>query len=177
MSSKRILKYGIGILILEIVLLGLWVYIIKPEPSISISIVLILPILFGINLIIGLLLYFLQKPQAKLFFANSIICPIIFYAIWSLWYMNWNQRNYENFSFDIDHRKVEISLSKTSDYFSISDLTNKPNGSTTGLYFGKYERIGDSIKLIDGKTKMFIVNNKLIGFPGNLTEIKLTEAD
>ena len=177
MNSKRILKYGIGILILEIILLGLWIYQMEPDPSISIGIVLILPFLFGLNVIIGLILYFFKKSLSKLFLINSIICPLIFYALWSLWFMNWNERNYEDFSFGIDNRKLEVSLSKTSDYFSISDLTNKPNGSTTGLYFGKYEKKGDSIKLTDGETKMYIIENKLIGFPEKPTGIKLTRTE
>ena len=91
--------------------------------------------------------------------------------------MNWTERNYEEYSFGIDNRKLEVSLSKTSDYFSISDNTNQKNGTTTGLYFGKYERIGDSIKLTDGKYKMFIFENKLIGFPERLNEIKLKKSE
>ncbi|WP_405567140.1 hypothetical protein [Polaribacter sp. Asnod6-C07] len=177
MNSKITLKYGIGILILEIILLGLWIYELKPDPSISIGIVLIIPILFGINLILGIIFYLLKKPLSKIFFVNSIVCPLIFYAFWNLWFMNWAERNYEEYSFGIDNRKLEVSLSKTSDYFSISDNTNQKNGTTTGLYFGKYERIGDSIKLTDGKYKMFIFENKLIGFPKSLNEIKLKKAE
>jgi hypothetical protein len=177
MKYRTILKYGIGILILEIILLGLWIYELKPDPSISIGIVLILPILFGINLIIAIMLYFLKKPISKLFFANSIICPIIFYAFWNLWFMNWAERNYVEYSFGVDNRKLEVSLSKTSEYFSISDKSNQKNGSTTGLYFGKYEKIGDSIKLTDGEKKMYIFENKLIGFSENIKEIKLKKAE
>ena len=177
MNSKTTLKYGIGILILEIVFIGLWIYELKPDPSISIGIVLILPVLFGINLILGFIFHLLKKPLSKIFFVNSIVCPLIFYAFWNLWFMNWTERNYEEYSFGIDNRKLEVSLSKTSDYFSISDNTNQKNGTTTGLYFGKYERIGDSIKLTDGKYKMFIFENKLIRFPERLNEIKLKKSE
>jgi len=177
MNSKTKTKYGIGILVLEIILLGFWIYDMKPTPSVSIGIVLIVPILFGLNLIVGLILYFLKKPLSKIFFANSIICPLIFYALWSLWFMGWNERNYDEYSFGIDYRKLEVSLSKTSDFFFISDLTNQPNGSTTGLFSGSYERNGDSIKLIDGETEMYIIKNKLIGFPEKPNEINLTETE
>ena len=102
MKSNTKLKYGIGILILEIILLGLWIYEMKPDPSISIGIVLIVPILFGINLIIGLILYFLKKPLAKIFLSNSIICPLIFYAFWSLWFMNYHERNNTEYKFSIN---------------------------------------------------------------------------
>jgi hypothetical protein len=91
--------------------------------------------------------------------------------------MNWAERNYVEYSFGIDNRKLEVSLSKTSEYFSISDKTNQKNGTTTGLYFGKYEKNGDSIKLTDGENKMYIFENKLIGFPENMNEIKLKKKE
>jgi hypothetical protein len=34
-------------------------------------------------------LYFLKKPFASLFLANSIICPLIFYALWIMWFTYW----------------------------------------------------------------------------------------
>ena len=91
--------------------------------------------------------------------------------------MNYHDRISERYSFEIENRNYKVSLSKTSDYFSISDMTNQPNGSTTGLFSGKYERKGDSIKLTDGKTKMYIVENKLIGFPEKPNEIKLNKTE
>lgn len=154
MNTKTTLKYGIGILILEIIFLGLWIYQLKPDPSISIGIVLILPVLFGINLILGIIFHLLKKSFSKIIFANSIVCPLIFYAFWHLWFMNWAERNHEDYYFGIENRKFEVRLSKTSNYFSISDKTNQKNGTTSELYFGKYEKIGDSIKLTDGRNKM-----------------------
>ena len=177
MNSKRKIKYGIGLFILEVILLGFWTYQMEPDPSVSLGIIIIVPFLFVLNLIIGILLTLFKSKWSTIFFINSIVCPLMFLGIWNLWFMNWSERNYEEYSFGIDNRKFEVSLSKTSNYFSISDLTNKPNGSTTGLYFGKYERKGDSIKLTDGKTEMFIVEHKLIGFPEKPTEIKLTGTD
>ena len=39
----------------------------------------IIPILFGINLLVGLVLYVLKKKDiSKLIFGNTIICPLIF---------------------------------------------------------------------------------------------------
>ena len=57
------------------------------------------------------------------------------------------------YSYGVDNRKLKVRLSKTSEYLSISDKSNQKNGSTTGLYFGKYEKIGDSIKLTEGEKK------------------------
>lgn len=91
--------------------------------------------------------------------------------------MNYQDRISERFEFVIGEKNYEVSLSKKSEYFSISDMTNQQNGTTTGLYFGKYEKKADSIKLTDGETKMYIVKKKLIGFPEKPNEIKLTESE
>ena len=86
MKHKKIVQYGIGILIIETILMGLWFYLIKPESDVGLNILQFVLVLFGINLILGLLLYFLKKPLFVLFFANAIICPLIFYAIWIMWF-------------------------------------------------------------------------------------------
>ncbi|PSG90901.1 hypothetical protein [Aurantibacter aestuarii] len=177
MNSKRIIKYGIELLILEIILLGFWSYQMEPDPSVSIGIVIIVPFLFVLNIIIGILFYFFKSKLSHLFFINSIVCPLIFFGIWNLWFMNYHDRISERFDFVIGEKNYEISLSKKSDYFSISDMTNQPNGSTTGLFFGKYERKTDTINLTDGETKMFIIKKKLIGFPEKPNEIKLSESE
>jgi len=177
MNSKKIIKYGIGLLIFEVILLGFWTYQMEPDPSVSIGIIIIVPLLFVLNIIIGILFYLFKSKLSNLFFINSIVCPLIFFGIWNLWFMNYHERISERFYFVIGEKKYEISLSKKSNYFSISDMTNQPNGSSTGLYFGKYERKADSIKLIDGESKMFIVEKKLIGFPEKPTKIMLTESE
>ncbi len=86
MKKNNIFKYGIGIFILEIIIIGIWFYLIRSETSSAIGILQITLILFGINLIIGLLLYFLKKPSAVLFFTNSIMRPMIFYVLWIMWF-------------------------------------------------------------------------------------------
>ncbi|TXE07944.1 hypothetical protein ES711_11005 [Gelidibacter salicanalis] len=177
MNSKKIITYGIGLLILEITFLGLWTYQMEPDPSVSLGIIIIVPFLFVLNIIIGILFYIFKSKLSSLFFINSIVCPLLFFGIWNLWYMNYQDRISERFEFVIGEKNYEVSLSKKSEYFSISDMTNQQNGTTTGLYFGKYEKKADSIKLTDGETKMYIVKKKLIGFPEKPNEIKLTESE
>ena len=86
---KYIKTITYGIIILEIIIIGLWFYQVQPEAKASIDLFMVVPILFGINLTIGLLLYFLYKPWAIIFFANAVICPIIFYATWIMWFTYW----------------------------------------------------------------------------------------
>lgn len=89
MEHKKTVKYGIGIFITEVVLIGIWFYVMKPEASMSLGILENVLLLFGINLTIGLILHFIKKQFAVLFLANSIICPLIFYAFWIMWFTYW----------------------------------------------------------------------------------------
>jgi ABC-type polysaccharide/polyol phosphate export permease len=89
MEHNKIMKYVIGIFIIEIMIIGIWFYATKPESSTAFGILEIVLVLFGINLILGLLLYFFKKRFSVLFFANSIICPLIFYASWIMWFTYW----------------------------------------------------------------------------------------
>lgn len=177
MNIRKIIKYGIGILIIEIILLGYWTYQMEPDPSVSLGIIIIVPFLFVLNIIIGVVLFLFKSKLSNLFFINSIICPLLFFGIWNLWFLNYHDRISERFNFVVGEKNYEISLSKKSDYFSISNITNQTNGSTTGLYFGKYEKIADSIKLSDGEIKMYIVEKGLIGFPEKPNEIKLIKSE
>ncbi len=91
MEENKILKYGIGIFILEIIVMGIWFYVVRPETTTAFVILQITLVLFGINLILGLILYFLKKPFAVLFLTNSILCPMIFYALWIMWFMYFSE--------------------------------------------------------------------------------------
>ncbi len=86
MKQNDILKYGIGIFIIETILIGIWFYIMRPESRDAFGILQITLLLFGINLIFGLILYFLKKTFAVLFLSNSIMCPMIFYSFWIMWF-------------------------------------------------------------------------------------------
>ena len=66
--------------------MGIWFYIMKPESDVAFNMLQIVLLLVGINLILGLLSYFLKNPLLVLFFANALICPLIFYAIWIMWF-------------------------------------------------------------------------------------------
>jgi hypothetical protein len=86
---NKILKYGIEIFIIEIIIMGVWFYTMRPESITALGILQITLLLFGINLIFGLILYFLKNSFGIIFLANSIMCPMIFYALWIIWFTYW----------------------------------------------------------------------------------------
>jgi len=84
MKHRKIVVYGI--ILLESILMGIWFYVKKPESDVALNVLSIVLLLLGINLILGLILYLLKKPFSMFFFLNTIICPLIFYAIWIMWF-------------------------------------------------------------------------------------------
>ena len=86
MERNKIMNYVIIFSILQFIIIGIWFYVMKPESSTSLGILEIVFVIFGINLILGMILYFLQKRIFMLLLANSIICPLIFYAFWIMWF-------------------------------------------------------------------------------------------
>jgi len=87
MKHRKIVQFGIRILIIESILMGAWFYIKKPESDVALNILSIALLLLGINLVLGILFYFIKKPLSVLFFANTLLCPLIFYAIWIMWFL------------------------------------------------------------------------------------------
>ncbi len=79
------------VFIIELIFMVLWFNQAQPESESALPIFYVIPILFVINLLIGLLFYFIKKPIGILFLANSILCPILFYAAWIMWFTYWAQ--------------------------------------------------------------------------------------
>jgi hypothetical protein len=89
----RILK-NLGVLLFFIQILGIWIwfYVIQPAMDLSMDMLKIIPMLFGINLLVGLVMHVLKKKDlAKLMFGNSILCPLVFFAGWILWFTYYAQ--------------------------------------------------------------------------------------
>jgi len=89
MEHHKIMKYVIAVSIIEIIIIGIWFYATKPKLNTALEVLEIVLVLFGINLILGLILYFFKKRISILLFTNSIICPLIFYASWIMWFTYW----------------------------------------------------------------------------------------
>jgi hypothetical protein len=85
--SPKLRLFGIGIVIVEFILIAGWFYVSQPETTLVYDLPLISFFLLGINLILGLLLYFFKKQLSLIFLANSIICPLAFFAIWIMWFL------------------------------------------------------------------------------------------
>ena len=175
-TNYKYLIIGI-IAITEILLIWIWIQKEEPDPSVSIALILIIPFLLAINLIPALILWFVKKKSlSKLLAINSIFCSIAFYVLWQGWFANYHSKYYKSWTFELEGKEYEISLTKNSNNFWLSDITNQKNGSTTGLNFGEYHIKGDSLILIDQrgelklKQRMAIHENKLYRY-NSMTQI------
>jgi len=90
MSRKQIKLVVFLLFIIEFVLIALWFYLVRPESESSIDVFWVVPILFAINLLVGLIFYFIKKPIGLIFLGNSIFCPLLFFAIWIMWFTYWS---------------------------------------------------------------------------------------
>ncbi len=91
MKHARLIQIGTIILLLESILIVLWFYQAQPETKTALDVFTVVPILFGVNLILGLIIYFLKRPVGLLLLANSVLCPLIFFAVWIMWFTYWSQ--------------------------------------------------------------------------------------
>lgn len=92
MEYRKLKVLGILLFFIQIIGIGSWFYAKQPEMDLSMDMLKIIPMLFGINLLIGLVLHLLKKKDlAKLMFGNSILCPLIFFAGWILWFTYYAQ--------------------------------------------------------------------------------------
>jgi hypothetical protein len=62
MKLKTMFIIGLFVVLVETLLFGVLVYGGKPEPSVAIGLIVIVPTLFALNIIVGLILY-LGNPK------------------------------------------------------------------------------------------------------------------
>lgn len=122
--------------------------------------------IFGVNILIACLFFFLNKKYSIVFFINSFICYWLFSFFWNSWIENhpYTKTNYE---FKIENRNFKLEISENPNYYSIYELKSKD--SIQKMEMGMNERIGDSILLQRFKEgviyDMYLYKNKLLGFP------------
>ena len=90
MSRKQISWVIFLLFVVEFAMMALWFYLIRPESESSMDIFMVVPLLFAINLVTGLIFYFIKKPIGLIFLGNSVFCPLLFFAIWIMWFTYWS---------------------------------------------------------------------------------------
>ena len=153
-----------GLIIIDFGLIWFWVYKIDPDPSISIGILLLVPLVFIINLIIGGVLYFAKKKEySKLFFINSILSSIIMVYLFEKGIDRHQNSRLESWEFKKSDSTFSIIRWKKTNEFSM--LYSLTPGSSWGFLDGKcIAKNGEWSLTTDSLNMKIIDDEKLIGF-------------
>jgi hypothetical protein len=175
-ETKLLVGIGVLILLIDILLMKYWISNIKPDPFMSVGVESHRLEIFGVNILIGIIVFFIKKRLSILFFVNTIVCYLIFSFFWNSWIENhpFSQTNYH---FKIENRNLRLDISENPNTYGIYELDPNPTDSLKIIEMGMNEIKGDSILLIgwkNGETyEMYFYENKLIGFPESPNEIEL----
>ncbi|MGJ8685660.1 MAG: hypothetical protein ACSHWW_13600 [Nonlabens sp.] len=178
-ETKLIVGIGVLILLIDILLMKYWISNIKPDRFMSAGVELRRPVIFGVNILIGIIVLFIKKRLSILFFVNTIVCYWIFSFFWNSYLENhpYSQTNYH---FKIENRNLRLDISENPNTYGIYELTPNTKDSLKIIELGMNEKRGDSIvlELWDGEIQeMYIYDDKLIGLPENPNPIELNKKE
>jgi hypothetical protein len=171
-ETKIILGIGVLILLIDILLMKYWISTIKPDPFMSIGVESYQPRIFGINILIGIIVFFIKKRLSILFFINTIICYWIFSFSWNSWIEN-HPYSVTEYKFKVENRNFKLDLEKNPYYFGIDEII--PESKDLNLTIGMYEKVGDSLKLTSLQETMYFYKDHLIGFSVSPNKIELNK--
>jgi hypothetical protein len=170
--TKQLPKALIILLLLDVVVLAAFVWWMDATPDVSIAELLIVPIIFMINLITGIILRYgtTYKVTGKAFAFNSIISSLVFHCLFYAWFLYYDRTHFESFYFNRHGKQYELLLDRRDTSYSMLEL-----GSGSALEFkrGMYEQHRDTVVLSDSTRRLFIYQTHLIGYPKNGDKIIL----
>lgn len=175
-ETKLLVGIGVLILLIDILLMKYWISNIKPDLFMSVGVESHRLEIFGVNILIGIIVFFIKKRLSILFFINTIVCYWIFSFFWNSWIEN-HSYSQTNYHFKIENRNLRLDISENPNIYGIYELDSNPTDSLKIIETGMNEKIGDSI-LLKGWNKgefynMYFYNNKLIGLPESPNPIEL----
>ncbi|WP_250437375.1 hypothetical protein [Hanstruepera flava] len=151
-----------------------WISNIKPDPFMSVGVESYRLEIFGANILIGIIVFFIRKRLLILFFINSIICYWIFSFFWNSWIENHPYSSTE-YSFQIENRKFVLGIDRNPNTFGIEEIISE--SKDTLITIGMHEKVGDSLKLTSMQETMYFHNYKLNGFSISPNAIELNKIE
>tara|TARA_R110000851_G_scaffold332564_1_gene509063 strand:+ start:693 stop:1241 length:549 start_codon:yes stop_codon:yes gene_type:complete len=178
-ETKLLVGIGVLILLIDILLMKYSISNIKPDPFMSVGVESHRLEIFGANILIGIIVFFIKKRLSILFFVNTIVCYWIFSFFWNSYLENhpYSQTNYH---FKIENRNLRLDISENPNTYGIYELDPNPNDSLKIIEMGMNEKRGDSIvlKWWNGEIQeMYFYDDKLIGLPENPNPIELNKKE
>lgn len=160
------------LIVVDIISIWIWVYQMNPDPSVSIGIILLVPVVFMVNLVVAVILFWQKKKEYyKLFLINAIIASIIMYYLFAKGIDRYQNNRLESWDFNIADTTFILIRWKNIDEFSMSYSTSP--GSSWGFLDGKCQLIFNDWILNTDSIQMKIHDDYLIGFRPKLDTIKM----
>ena len=179
-ETKLLVGIGVLILLIDILLMKYWISNIKPDPFMSVGVESYRLEIFGVNILIGTIVFFFKKRLSILFFVNTLVCYWIFSLFWNSWIEN-HPYSQTNYYFKIENRNLRLDISENPNTYGIYELAPNPTDSLKIIEMGMNEKIGDSILLKGWNSEefydMYFYNNKLIGLPESPNPIELNKKE
>lgn len=181
-ETKLLVGIGVFILLIDILLMKYWISNIKPDPFMSVGVKSHRLEIFGVNILIGIIVFFIKKRLSILFFVNTIVCYWIFSFFWTSWIEN-HPYSRTNYHFKIRDRNLRLGISVNPNIYGIYELNPNPIDSLKIIEMGMNEIKGDSIVLkgwdYDKRQdfNMYYYNNTLLGFPEHPDKIELIKKE
>ena len=169
-ETKLAIGIGVLILLVDILLMQYWVSTIKPYPSMSVGVESHRLEVFGSNIILGIIVFFIRKRLSILFFINTIVCYWIFSFFWNSWVEN-HPYSTNDYTFKIENRQFKLGIDKNPNLFGIDEIISESRDSL--ITIGMYEKDGDSLKLTSMQETMYFYKDQLIGFSISPNQIEL----
>ena len=151
----------IFLVIVDYLLISLYLRNQNLEPSIAI--IVLVPIAFLINILIGIIFFFIKKTSlTSIFVINAILSSIITYYSFGNEMRRQSSLELESWSFKRNDTLFELNSYKKRNEFDMSYSLS--SGSSGNFLNGKYIKQQNGIMLISDSIKMRIEGNKIIGF-------------
>lgn len=174
-SFPKVFKYSLILTIIDILVIWLWAINSDLGPGSAMVIYIVVPFVFIVNIIIGVILFFAKRVYSPMFFINCIVSPVITYWIFTLEMGNQYKGHFDHWNFNLQDTAFRITKWNKYDEFSIS-YSESP-GSSTSFLEGKCEQKKDTLLLIADSISMYIHNDKLYNFRKSKDPIALKSYD
>lgn len=170
---SKTFKGMLVLIILDFIIIWLCVKHMEIDGSSGMGIFIVVPPVFLLNFIIGVILFFLKRDYCYMFILNSFIGSVIMYHLFD-WRMGDRMNEmYDSWNFAKNDTVYTINKFNESNSFSISYQTD--HGSSTEFITGLTKSKGDTLFLAADSIHIYIYKNGLYNFSNKMLPIHLNK--
>ena len=154
----------LALILIDFTVISIWVANEELPPDSAMGIYIVVPFVFLINLIVAGILYLFKKRYSYIFLINAILSSIIMYNLFVYGMQRTMDSMYDSWEFSKNDTLFLIDKANKFNEFSMSYMTEP--GSSTQYISGSTKSKGDTLLLLTGSTRMYIVNGMLYNLRG-----------